>query len=57
MVTWLARLDTEHRYLPTVVVPIYPLAFLHAFKLLCRQELGLTLLCGFDLMTAGLLTL
>ena len=30
----------EHRYLPTVVVPIYLLAFLHAFELLGRQELG-----------------
>ena len=37
MVTWPARLDTE---LPIVVVPIYLLAFLHAFELLDWQELG-----------------
>ena len=40
MVTWPARLDTERRYLLTVVVPIYLLAFLHAFQLLGWQELG-----------------
>ena len=34
------RLDTECRYLPTVVVPIYLLAFLHAFELLGWQMLG-----------------
>ena len=34
------QLDTERRYLPTVVVPIYLLAFLHAFELLGWQELG-----------------
>ena len=39
MVTWPARLDTEHRDLPTEVVPIYRLAFLDAFKLLAWQEL------------------
>ena len=31
---------TECCYLPTVVVPIYLLAFLHAFELLGWQELG-----------------
>ena len=36
---WL-RLDTERRYLPTEVVPIYLFAFLHAFELLGWQELG-----------------
>ena len=30
----------KHRYLPTEVVPIYLLAFLHAFELLGWQELG-----------------
>ena len=30
----------EHHYLPTKVVPIYLLAFLHAFELLDWQELG-----------------
>ena len=40
MVTWPACLDTERCYLPTVVVPIYLLEFLHAFKLLGWQELG-----------------
>ena len=40
VVTWPARLDTECRDLPTEVVPIYPLAFLHAFELLGWQELG-----------------
>ena len=40
MVTWPARLDTERRGLPTKVVPIYRLAFLHAFEQLGWQELG-----------------
>ena len=40
MVTWPARLDPERCYLPTEVVPIYLLAFLHAFELLDWQELG-----------------
>ena len=40
MVTWLAQLDMEHCYLPTVVVPIYLLTFLRAFELLGWQELG-----------------
>ena len=35
-----SRLDTEHCDLPTEVVPIYQLTFLHAFKLLDWQELG-----------------
>ena len=39
MVMWPAQLDMEHRYLPTEVVPIYLLAFLHAFELLGWQEL------------------
>ena len=30
----------ECRYLPTVVVPIYLLGFLHAFELLGWHELG-----------------
>ena len=30
----------EHRYLPTVVVHIYLLTFLHAFEQLGGQELG-----------------
>ena len=30
----------EDRYLPTEVVPIYLLTFLHAFELLGWQELG-----------------
>ena len=30
----------ERRYVPTKVVPIYLLTFLHAFKLLGWQELG-----------------
>ena len=34
------QLDTERHYLPTVVVPIYLLAFLHASELLGWQELG-----------------
>ena len=54
MVMWPAQLDTEHCYLPTMVVPIYLIAFLHAFELLGWQELGqgqLTLSRGFDLMT------
>ena len=38
MVTW--RLDTERRDLPTKVVPIYLLTFLHAFELLGWQEVG-----------------
>ena len=37
---WPARLDMEHCYLPTEVVPIYLLTFLHAFELLGWQELG-----------------
>ena len=61
MVTWPVRLDTERRDLPTEVVPIYLLTFLHAFKQLGWQELGkrreLTPSRGFDLTTAGLLTL
>ena len=40
MVTWPVQLDTERHYLPTVVVPIYLFAFLHAFELLGWQELG-----------------
>ena len=40
VVTWPARLDTKRCYLPTEVVPIYLLAFLHAFELLGWQELG-----------------
>ena len=41
MVTRPARLDTERLYfLPTVVVPIYLLTFLHAFERLGWQELG-----------------
>ena len=40
VVMWPARLDTERCYLPTKVVPIYLLAFLHAFELLSWQELG-----------------
>ena len=40
MVTWPARLDTERRYLPTKVIPIYLLTFLHAFELLGWEELG-----------------
>ena len=32
--------DTEHCDLPTEVVPIYLLAFLHTFELLGWQELG-----------------
>ena len=30
----------EHSYLPTVVVPVYLLTFLHAYELLGWQELG-----------------
>ena len=38
---WLARLDMEHHYLPTLVVPIqYIYLHLHAFELLGWQELG-----------------
>ena len=38
---WPARLDTEHCYLPTLVVPIYlQYLHLHAFELLGWQELG-----------------
>ena len=37
---WPAGLDTERRYLPTKVVPICLLAFLHALELLGWQELG-----------------
>ena len=37
---WSARLDTERRDLPTVVVPINLLTFLHAFEQLGWQELG-----------------
>ena len=40
VVMWPARLGTECCYLPTEVVPIYLLAFLHIFKLLGWQELG-----------------
>ena len=40
MVTWPAQLDTKCRYLPTEVVPIYLLTFLHAFEWLGWQELG-----------------
>ena len=40
MVTWPAQLDMERRDLPTEVVPIYLLAFLHAFEWLGWQELG-----------------
>ena len=40
MAMWPVRLDVERCYLPTVVVPIYLLAFLHAFELLGWQELG-----------------
>ena len=40
VVTWPGQLDTERHDLPTEVVPIYLLAFLHAFKLLGLQELG-----------------
>ena len=40
MVTWPRDLDTERHDLPTVVVPIYLLAFLHAFERLAWQELG-----------------
>ena len=40
MVTWPARLDTESHDLHTEVVPIYLLAFLHAFERLGGQELG-----------------
>ena len=40
VVTWPVQLDTECRYLPTEVVPIYLLTFLHAFELLGWQELG-----------------
>ena len=40
MVTWPVQLDTERRYLPTEVVSIYLLAFLHAFELLGWWELG-----------------
>ena len=51
----------ECRYLPTEVIPIYLLAFLHAFELLGWQELDkrweLTPSNGFNLMTAGLLAL
>ena len=35
-----ARLDMEHCYLPTKVVPIYLLTFLHALEQLGWQELG-----------------
>ena len=34
------RLDMKCSYLPTVVVPVYLLAFLHAFERLGWQELG-----------------
>ena len=37
---WPVRLDTECHYLPTEVVPIYLLTFLHAIELLGWQELG-----------------
>ena len=40
VVTWPVQLDMEHCYLPTVVVPIYLLAFLHAFELLGWKQLG-----------------
>ena len=40
VVMWPVRLDTECCYVPTVVVPIYLLAFLHAFVLLGWQEPG-----------------
>ena len=36
---WSARLEMERHYPPTLVVPIYLLTFLHAFKLLAWQEL------------------
>ena len=39
---WPARLNTECCDLPTVVVPIYLPAFLHALELLGWQELGQT---------------
>ena len=37
---WLALLDTERCYLPTMVVPIYLLTVLHAFERLGWQEQG-----------------
>ena len=37
---WPAQLNTEHHDLPTEVVPIYQLVFLHAFELLGWQDLG-----------------
>ena len=40
VVTWPALLDTECHDLPTKVVPIYLLAFLHAFERLGWRELG-----------------
>ena len=40
VITWPARLDTEHCYPPTEVVPIHLLSFLHAFELLGWQKLG-----------------
>ena len=47
MVTWPAQLDMERRDLPTEVVPIYLLAFLHAFELLGGQELRQEMSCCY----------
>ena len=40
VVTWPMRLDMERHYLPIKVVPIYLLAFLHAFKFSPKRSIS-----------------